>query len=285
MKTLSKLLAVTGVLLAGCSANVDPSSPTVDVSDEAVSVNANECVFGRSLKTFRAHKEDIGFGITSRAYQFEDLTAEDRWQLKAVYNLADDNAAVKAFVNGMEDSELFIEEMSELGGPRTFRLIHEGHGQIMPESGTFVLGGTAAVVARYKNYDDVTGCMVTKLPGLDLRGRSCIFGDSTEDFASNIKVSKKYTITEKTNLSTLRTAQLLAASERYDLKELVSNKFDEVHYQTLENKLTGDRFTRVWHYPGDNENGAIFRQGSVDVVARAGDGDIYECLLGMNRAR
>ncbi len=283
MKNLANLLVVSGVVLSGCSAGVDAtsSSPT-EVSDEASSVSTNECVFGKSLKAFRDQATELGFAISSKSYAYSELSEEDREQLQAVYNLADD-AAVKTFVDNMEDGELYVEEIQELGGPRLFRLIHEGKGQIVPESGTFVLAHTAAVVGRYKNFDNISGCMVTKLPGLDLRGRECAFGASTEPFASNIKSGNEHTITAKTQLSTLRKAQILAATERYDLNELVNYEFDNVLYQTLEVAGMKEKFTRVWHYPGDNEHGAIFRQGTVDVVARAGDGDIYDCLLAMPR--
>jgi hypothetical protein len=277
MKThILPVSAVGFLVLSGCggaAATVDlaPSSDT-----EAVSVRKEDCVFGQSFAAFLTRASEDGFGVKSVSVPYESLTATQREQLASVSQLADEAALQASFLG----KDVSVTTISEFGGPRVFELIQATPHQGL-EVAKFVLAGTSAVVAELTGGDAIKSCMVTKLGGLDLRGRECAFGDSvgTWTAAGSVNLGDRRAITASTPLSAMRKAQLLGAARSTDLAAVLGASFDEIYYRTVTVPGLDEKFTYLWHYPGDTEVGAIFRQGSADIVARVGDQDIEECLV------
>ena len=56
---------------------------------------------------------------------------------------------------------------------------------------------------------------------------------------------------------------------------------DGVYVYSIVRSATDERFTWVKWYAGDTEVGYIFREGTLEQVAIIGDGDIHDCLLGL----
>ncbi len=262
------------ILVAGCGSAVETkNAPEVD--DEAATVRTQDCVFGSSMSHFFEAAEENGFGVDTAVLKYDALTAAQKMQLRTIYDLAD-NAAVESFLVG---KQLIVDTIAELGGPRKFELFRAAQGRMRIQSGTFVLAGTSAVVAKFGNYDEIKSCLVTKLGGLDLRGKACAFGDNVDEWhgSTSIDLGRSSTIKPKSALGALRKAQLLAATEATDLNYVLDQPFEIYEYRTIKVQGLDQKFTYVWY--SDNESGAIFRQGSADVVARVGDKDIGQCLV------
>ena len=52
------------------------------------------------------------------------------------------------------------------------------------------------------------------------------------------------------------------------------NGYDELNLVLGQDEKTGQKFVRVWSYPGDNEYG-VYMTTSGKIVAEIGDGDLY----------
>jgi len=56
---------------------------------------------------------------------------------------------------------------------------------------------------------------------------------------------------------------------------------DGVYEYSVVLTTTGERFTWIKWYVGDTEVGYIFREGTFDLVAIVGDGDVHDCTVGL----
>ena len=73
-------------------------------------------------------------------------------------------------------------------------------------------------------------------------------------------------------------------AERWANVETVADIFeyvdsDGVYDNSVRLLTTGERYTWIQWYSGDTEVGYIFAQGTLDLVAMVGDGDINDCTV------
>ena len=114
----------------------------------------------------------------------------------------------------------------------------------------------------------------------------CLLGATTEELGTVFRPHDERQLTpdEIRRADPLVQQQILSATGTRTLAgaiKAVRRSEDGVIYikEFTGATLPADFYTVVTYYPGGNEYGAIFEGERAFVVARIGDGDLYECLV------
>ncbi len=126
---------------------------------------------------------------------------------------------------------------------------------------------------------------VGKMP--DVKGK-CLFGESTHELnkATHLKVDVDAQYERLEDLPSLVQKQIVLGVQKdgwADVKNIAEAfeyvDSDGVYANTVVEKATGKTYTWLQWYSGDTEIGYIFEEGTVNLVAMIGDGDIYGCKV------
>ena len=126
---------------------------------------------------------------------------------------------------------------------------------------------------------------VGKMP--DVKG-NCLFGESTHELnkATHLKVDIDAQYEELKQLPSLVQKQIVLGIQKdgwADVKN-IEEAFEYidsegVYANTVVEKATAKTYTWLQWYSGDTEIGYIFDEGTLNIVAMIGDGDIYGCKV------
>ncbi|MCH2023393.1 MAG: hypothetical protein MK207_13035 [Saprospiraceae bacterium] len=126
---------------------------------------------------------------------------------------------------------------------------------------------------------------VGKMP--DVKGQ-CLFGESTHELkkATHLKVDIDAQYERLKDLPALVEKQIVLGVQKdgwADVKNIAEAfeyvDSDGVYVNIIVEKATGITYTWVQWYSGDTEIGYIFEEGTLNIVAMIGDGDIYGCKV------
>jgi hypothetical protein len=94
-----------------------------------------------------------------------------------------------------------------------------------------------------------------------------------------VTLGRSYKIDASKALSWLRAAQVAATTRDVDRYGDFNGATPEDRYRTVTVAGVKEKYTYVWHSIGELTLGAIFRQGTADVVARADLGLVGHCIV------
>lgn len=119
---------------------------------------------------------------------------------------------------------------------------------------------------------------------------ACLFGSSLTDMArmSNLQTGPEIRINKKSALTNLQKEQIINAlqKELHEVEVITTIK-DAFNYtdegmfsvRTVFDTLTYESYTMYLYHAGDTRCGFIYKEGTLEQVARIGDGSIHECTV------